>query len=43
MHFVKQKHKFDKNGTESEMENLTHSFRKRGTCASAQIRIANQK
>ena len=31
MHFVKQKHKFDKNGTESEMENLTHSFRKRGT------------
>ena len=27
MHFVEQKHKLNKNETESKMENLTQSFR----------------
>ena len=40
MHSVEKNINFNKNETESEMENPTHSFRNE-PCASAHIRIVN--
>ena len=40
MHFVEKNINFNKNETESEMENATNSFRDK-PCVSVRIRIAN--